>query len=100
MLTPLPAAVTCMQDPETRGNPREVYVWLHQRLDVQHFRAVKVDEVSFSMRLSRSAAGEALLTLVRLGYLDRAPLDRRAYTYRLFHSNPAREMAALAAIVR
>ena len=41
MLNAIPALTTAMRDRSIRGHPREVYLWLHERLDVVEYRVVK-----------------------------------------------------------
>lgn len=90
MLAVLPAAVTAMQDKALRGMPREVYVWLYQRLDVVRFRRVKQVEIEHAFQVDKSTVSRALRLLVTTGYIDRERTWKE-WNYRLVHSNPDRE---------
>ena len=94
MLPVLPAAVTAMQDVALRGNPRELYTWLFHVLDTVQYRTVKLVEIEYALRISQTNASISLRRLIELGYVERereriGKSDR--FSYRLVHSNPARE---------
>lgn len=82
--------MTAMQDPALRGAPREIYLWLHERLDVVEFRAVKVAEIETGLAMRKTTVREAVALLVHLTYVDRGTREGRIWTYRLFYSCPLR----------
>ncbi|HXD23576.1 MAG TPA: hypothetical protein VN613_09480 [Gemmatimonadaceae bacterium] len=90
ILPVLPAAVTAMQDGALQGNPREVYMWFFHHLDVQQYRAVKLVEIEYALGMSEASASIAVRKLVDLGYIERVRASSGS-SYRLVHSNPARE---------
>lgn len=82
----IPAFVQAMQDPATRGHARELYVWLHQRLDVVDFRSVKHSVIDQDLRIGGVAIKRAMDRLVSLGYVARGRRDGRLFSYRLTYS--------------
>lgn len=90
MASVIPAFMTAMQDPELRGAPREVYLWLHERLDLVEYREVKAIGIQEDLRLHKGTVSDALELLVRLEYLSRGARNGRIWTYRLVYSTPSR----------
>jgi hypothetical protein len=84
----LPAFVSAMQDRALRGTAREVYLWLHERLDVLDFRPIKHSAISVDLGMKEVTVSWAVTRLVERGYLARGPRDGRLTTYRLLHSRP------------
>jgi hypothetical protein len=82
----IPAFHDARHDPALRGHPREVYFWLHDRLDVREFRALKVVEVQIAVGIHKQRASDALARLIACGYLERGAQVDRVWTYRLFYS--------------
>jgi predicted transcriptional regulator len=75
-----------MQDPALRGNPRELYVYFHERLDVLQYRAVKHSEIGSALRLEDSSVAKAIARLLDCGYIERGAKDGQVCTYRLIYS--------------
>lgn len=75
-----------MQDRRLRGAPREVYVFLHRRLDVGSFRPVKLDVVIAECEIARGTASEAFARLITCGYIEARNVDGRSRAYRLVNS--------------
>jgi hypothetical protein len=87
----IPAYRQISIDARTRGNARDVYAYLHERLDVRFFRAVKHSAIEAALRMPDSSVGDALDLLCRLGYLDRGDRINRVRLYRLVYSvNPTK----------
>lgn len=86
MASMIPAFAAAMQDRALRGNPREVYVWFHEHLDVVEFRVVKHAVIERELGLRDSSIADAIARLVERGYVQRQGLDRRLSSYRLFYS--------------
>lgn len=85
----IPAFTTAMQDRALRGQPREVYLWLNEELDVVAYRAVKHSAIQQALGIDDSRIFRALQLLIERGYLDRGERDGRLWTYRLIYSNPS-----------
>ena len=86
MASVIPAFMSAMQDPTLRGHPREVYIWLHENLDIREFREVKQSVIETDLGLRDSTVYRALTRLVERGYLDPGPIQGRIRSYRLFYS--------------
>ena len=84
----IPAFFSALQDHSIRGHAREVYVWLHEHLDVVQYRPVKHSAVEQALSIEHVAVKRSIDRLVDAGYLDRGPRDGRLWTYRLFYSKP------------
>lgn len=82
----IPAFATAMQDRALRGNPREVYLWCHEHLDLVEYRAVKLSAVEVELGLRHSSVADCMVRLVQHGYLARGESDGRLATYRLLYS--------------
>lgn len=85
----IPACVTALQDHAIRGNPKEVYLWCHEHLDLVDYRAVKIIEVEQDMQMNKLTIIRALDQLVAHGYIARGERIDRVWTYRLIYSRPS-----------
>ncbi len=88
MASVIPAFATALQDRTLRGTPREVYVWLHQNLDVVEFRPVKHASVGFALGLKDASVADSIVRLLNRGYLERGEKTGQTWTYRLVYSVP------------
>lgn len=86
----IPAFTTAMQDRALRGHPREVYIWLHQQLDVVEFRIVKHAAIVDALGLEDVSVKRAIDRLLACGYIARGEREGRLWTYRLIYSRPDR----------
>ena len=84
----IPASHTAIRDPALRGVPRDVYVWLMDRLDVFEFRPIKHEAIALDLRVKNPTIFKAITLLRTRGYIDRGARDGRLWTYRLAHSRP------------
>lgn len=84
----IPAFASAMQDRALRGHPREVYVWLHEHLDVLDYRPVKHSAIEADLGMEDSSIADAITRLLGRGYIARGPRDGRIWTYRLIYSCP------------
>ena len=75
-----------MLDPRLRGAPRDLYLWLHEQLDVVEYRPMTLDAIVAGLGVPRSTVGRALRTLAAAGYLDLRPIDGRSRAYRLVYA--------------
>lgn len=82
----IPAFFEALQDKSLRGPPREVYLWLNQRLDVVEFRPVKVAEMESALDMTDSTAARALQRVVEAGYVESGQKIGRIRSFRLFYS--------------
>lgn len=82
----IPAALKAHQDRRLRGAPREIYFWLHERLDVVQFRRMSLGQIVLGTGIHRNTVHIAVHRLVQCGYLDRRRGGGREYEYRLFHA--------------
>lgn len=89
MASLIPAFHTAMRDPALRGHPREVYVWLHEQLDVVEYRAVKHLALAEALAMKKQRVFDALTLLQSAGYLVRGERIDRLWTYRLVYSRPS-----------
>lgn len=94
MASVIPAFVSAMQDRLLRGNPREVYIWCHENLDVIEYRIVKHSVLETELGLRDSSIADAIARLVTRGYLDRGPRSGRLASYRLFYSRSGKAIPA------
>ena len=110
MLNAIPALTTAMRDRSIRGHPREVYLWLHERLDVVEYRVVKHAAIERDLGLRDSTVSHAIKLLRARGYIQRGPrayvqkgplrasdaggFGRGPWMYRLFHSVAPGDAAA------
>jgi predicted transcriptional regulator len=85
----IPAFATALQDPVLRGHARDVYIWLHEHLDVVQFRPVKHIEIEQDLQVNSMAVGRSIDRLIECGYIDRGAREGRVWTYRLFYSRPS-----------
>lgn len=88
MASIIPAFADAMQDIALRGHAREVYIWLHEQLDVVTFRPVKHSAIENDLRMRGSAVGWAVNRLLERGYIERGKRDGKLMTYRLVYSRP------------
>jgi predicted transcriptional regulator len=88
-----PAVQSALQDPELRGQPITVYLYLLPGLRFQEWRPVKVHTIQRSLRMGKRRVISALKRLVDAGYLQRvrdpATLGG-GYRYLLVESLPPR----------
>ena len=70
-------------DPELTASAVRCYLALHDLLDYEGPRAVKIAWLARKARLSPTAASAALAQLVAREYLDQGPDDPPLRTYRL-----------------
>ncbi|RTL04198.1 MAG: hypothetical protein EKK62_16790 [Acidimicrobiia bacterium] len=86
----IPAMVSASTDQRLRGAPLGVYVWLVcHRLDLQEYRALKIDGLAVSLRVKRHTASRALHLLVDGGYIERRGVPQTGYEYRLRYTRAA-----------
>lgn len=86
-----------MQDRALRGNPREVYVWFHEHLDLCEFRLVKQARIEIALGLSDASVSDAVKRIVSRGYLDLGPREGRVQSFRLLYSRRCLENEAIPA---
>ena len=78
-----PALLAAADDPELRGAPLAVLVWLWGQLEPHGYRAVKTSAVGAALGIRRGTVGRALHLLVERGYLAEGPRDGAMRSYRL-----------------
>lgn len=86
----IPAYVTAMQDRSLRGHARDVYLWMHEHLDVVEYRAIKHVIVERDLGMEDTAVARSIHRLVAAGYLSRGTREGKLWTYRLVYSCPTR----------
>ncbi len=83
----IPAFNQALDDPRLRhGKIREVYFFLHARLDVLQFREMKLEAIMAGLEIEKATASAARQKLVDLGYLDERASSGRSRAYRLVYS--------------
>lgn len=90
-----PAFFNAMDDMELRGAPFHVYLYLAKRLELMHFREVKLTEVAHEARVNERTAAWAIDRLRESGYIERGEKMNRVWTYRLIWSLEPKAAAPL-----
>jgi len=85
----IPALRTAAADPQIRGVPLAVYLYLVHELDPVSFKKVKVATVARAVHAKEISTAWAIRRLVAAGYLERGPQEERCGTYRLVWTVPA-----------
>jgi len=85
----IPTLRVAAADPEVRGAPLAVLLYLAHELDVGQFRPVKVAVVASALHIKDITAAWAIRRLAELGYLELGPKTERLNTYRLVWTMPA-----------
>ena len=94
MASVIPAFVSALQDRALRGAPRDVYIWLHERLDTVDYRPVKHSGIEAELRISSMAVARSFRQLLVRGYIARGPRAGKMWTYRLVYSRPPATVTA------
>jgi hypothetical protein len=95
MASVIPAFIAALQDRTLRGAARDVYIWLHEHLDVVDYRPVKHSGIETDLRISSVAIARSFRQLIRDGYIARGPKAGKIWTYRLVYSRPIRPITLL-----
>lgn len=75
--------VQAWDDQALTATAKEVMWFMVKRLDVVDWTPVKLASIAKDARLKPSTCSDALALLVRRGYLDVRPLERRSREFRL-----------------
>lgn len=77
-----------MQDRALRGHPREIYLWLSERLDLVDFRPVKHAAIAYELKVSAMTVTTAMRLLITRGYIRSGERHgpRGERSYRLLYS--------------
>jgi hypothetical protein len=78
-----PALLDAGEDPELRGAPLAVLVWLWGQLEPHGYRAVKAEAVALTLRMKRDTVDRALRILTMHGYLEQGQKVGQCRTFRV-----------------
>jgi hypothetical protein len=87
-IVPIPAYTQALQDRGLRGNARDVYLWLCDRLDICDYRPIKHTVAEVDLGMNRVSVARAIQRLLDDGYVARGAREGRLWTYRLTYSRP------------
>ena len=82
----IPAAQKALIDKRIRGTPREVYFWLHERLETAIYRPTTLGRIVIGTGMHRATVHVAVKRLLEVGYIDRRFGDSRMPLYRLVNA--------------